>query len=756
MRHLYSGYQSCDASSPFFYMSLTLSRRLPSWLLAALLVVGSALPVSAAAQFAAQPEVRTEQVRATLLAHAPQGVPVGLPPEAAGAQPVWVGLQIEHAPHWHTYWKNPGDSGLPTELEWTLPPGVLAGGIAWPLPRKLPIGPLMNYGYDGTVLLPVQLTITPAYQPSALTGALEVRLKASWLVCREACIPQQGEFAIQVPLRSSTALNSVAFDAALKAQPAAVQGAHQIDLTQQGQRLSVRVAGLPASVRGQTLDLFPETPGIIAAAARLAQPGQPLDGKTWSQHWEGSDWLADVPVSPDRAASPTVMPLVLAAGTQGWRAEAPVRGDWPAVAAASAVPTLAMAAQDSAAVPAAVPVQTFLLALLGALVGGMVLNLMPCVFPILAVKVLGFARHAGDRRAHRASGLAYSAGVVLSFLALGALMLALRAAGEAVGWGFQLQSPVVVAALAALFTAIGLNLSGVFDMGHVLPSAVATLQARHPVVNAGLSGVLAVAVASPCTAPFMGTSLGLTVGLPAAQALMVFGVIGLGMALPYLAVSWWPTLARLLPKPGAWMDVLRKLLAFPMFGTVAWLLWVLGQQSGIDGAAALLALLVALALLLWTLGLSGRLRVALATLALAVSAALLAWLGPLITAEAAPPMATAADGARWQPWSADRVQAALTAGQPVFVDFTAAWCVTCQYNKKTTFANAEVLAALDAARVRTFRADWTRRDPAITAQLQQLQRSGVPVYLLQAPGKPPLLLSEILSVSEVKEALARL
>ncbi|MDR1969144.1 MAG: thioredoxin family protein [Burkholderiaceae bacterium] len=738
-------------------MLSTLSRRFPGWLLAAFVsVAAGAWPASATAQFAAQPEVHTEQVRATLLAHAPQGVPVGLPPEAAGAQPVWVGLQIEHAPHWHTYWKNPGDSGLPTELQWTLPPGVLAGDIAWPLPKKLPIGPLMNYGYDGTVLLPVPLTITPAYQPSALTNALEVRLKASWLVCREECIPQQGEFAIQVPLRSSTALNGAAFDAALGARPVAVQGAHRIDLAQQGQRLTVRVAGLPASVRGQTLDLFPETAGIIAAAAHLARPGQPLDDKTWSQHWEDGDWLADVPVSPDRTDSPATLPLVLAAGAQGWRAEVPVRGDWPAVATASAVPTLAVAAQDSAPVPATVPAQAFLLALLGALVGGMVLNLMPCVFPILALKVVGFARHADDRRAHRTSGLAYSAGVVLSFLALGALMLALRTAGEAVGWGFQLQSPLVVAALAALFTAIGLNLAGVFDMGHVLPSAVATLQARHPVVNAGLSGVLAVAVASPCTAPFMGASLGLTLSLPAAQALTVFGVIGLGMALPYLVASGWPALARLLPQPGAWMDVLRKLLAFPMFGTVAWLLWVLGQQSGIDAVAALLALLVALALLLWTLGLPGRLRMALATVALALGAALLAWLGPLIPTEAAPPVATAADGARWQPWSAERMQAALAAGQPVFVDFTAAWCVTCQYNKKTTFADAEVLAALDAARVRTFRADWTRRDPAITAQLQQLHRSGVPVYLLQAPGKPPVLLSEILSVGEVKEALARL
>ncbi|MFT4195907.1 protein-disulfide reductase DsbD family protein, partial [Ottowia sp.] len=430
---------------------------------------------------------------------------------------------------------------------------------------------------------------------------------------------------------------------------------------------------------------------------------------------------------------------------------------WPALAPVAGVsPALEAALQANAAATAAVPAGTFVLALLGALAGGMVLNLMPCVFPVLAIKVLGFAQHTGDRRAHRVGGLAYGAGVVLSFLALGALMLGLRAAGEAVGWGFQLQSPAVVAALAALFTVIGLNLAGVFEFGRLLPGSVAALEARHPVANAFLSGVLATAVASPCTAPFMGASLGLAVGLPAAQALGVFAAIGLGMALPYLAASWWPAVARLLPRPGAWMDVLRRFLAFPMFGTVAWLLWVLGQQSGIDGAAALLALLVALALLLWTLGLPGRLRLGLGAVALGLGAGLLAWVGPSVTHPLPAQEAPTAAAGRWQPWSAERVQAALAGGQPVFVDFTAAWCVTCQYNKKTTLASAEVLDALDAARALTLRADWTRRDAAITAELQKLGRGGVPVYLLQAPGQPPVVLSEILSVADVKGALARL
>jgi len=748
-------------------------RSLAFWLLTLLVVAFGFDRAYAQAPGTSKTEVRTDQVQAVLLAHAPQGVPVGLAPEAATGQPVWVGLQLTHAPDWHTYWKNSGDSGLPTELQWTLPPGVMAGDIAWPLPKKIPIANLANYGYEDTVLLPVPLIITPEYKPALMADTMEIRLKANWLACRMECIPQEGEFTLQLPLHGSTGLHGAAFEAALRAQPAEVPGAHQVELTEDGRRLAVRVAGLPTSVRGQTLELFPETPNVIVTAATQAKPGEPVGERSWSQRWDGEVWTADVPVSPDRADAPERMPLVLVAGEQGWRAEAPVLGSWPALAQAAVVsPALeaalkanaAAAAGAGAALPTTtgVPAATFMLALLGALVGGMILNLMPCVFPILAIKVLGFTRHAHEQRAQRIGGLAYTAGVVLSFLALGALMLALRAAGQQLGWGFQLQSPAVVAALTVLFTVIGLNLAGVFEFGHFVPSRLATMEARHPLTNSLLTGVLAVAVASPCTAPFMGASLGLAVALPALQALAVFAAIGFGMALPYLAASWWPAVARLLPRPGAWMESFKKFMAFPMFGTAVWLLWVLGQQTGIDGAGALLALLVTLALVLWALGgLRGRARAILAPLSIAFGVFMVAAIGPNVVrliepAEAEAGTVAASDGARWQPWSAQRVEAVLTAGQPVFVDFTAAWCVTCQYNKKTTLANAEVIAAMDAARVQTFRADWTRRDPAITAELGKLGRSGVPVYVLQAPGKAPVVLSEILSVADVKDALGQL
>jgi thiol:disulfide interchange protein DsbD len=693
------------------------------------------------------PTAPPQMVRGELLAHAPQGA-------TPGSQ-VWLGLQLTHTPDWHTYWKNSGDSGLPTELQWTLPPGVTAGAIAWPTPRKFPLGTLANYGYNGTVLLPVPLTIDPSF-----TGThLDVQLSAAWLACRKECIPEEGSYTLRIPVQGSTALNGAAFDAALAAAPRP-QAADGSTLQPEPGFLKVALAGLPAAWRGQALEFFPETTGLI-------EPGSP-----WAQAWDGERWTARVPLSPQRSDSPAQLALVVApanppgegAGTAGVRLDLPVQGTWPAAAPLpAAVPDALQAALDANAARAAtppaapgVPVSLWA-ALLGAFIGGLILNLMPCVFPVLAIKVLAFAWHAGDKTAHRANGLAYTAGVVLSFLALGGLLLGLRAAGEQLGWGFQLQSPGVVAALAVLFTLIGLNLAGLFEFGSVLPSRVASLQAKSPTADAFLTGVLATAIASPCTAPFMGASLGLAIGLPVVQALAVFGVLGLGMALPYLAASWWPAIARALPRPGAWMVTFRQLMAFPMFATVVWLLWVLGQQSGIDGAAALLMLLVVLALLVWALGLRGKGRTVLAGLSLAG----LLWLGwtvgPNVTRmqDASPgaEVATAVQGVSWQPWSPERQAALLAEGRPVFVDFTAASCVPCQYNTRSTLADAEVLADMSAKNVALLRADWTRRDPLVTQALANLGRNGVPVYAIHKNGQPPQVLTEVLTVNEVRTAI---
>jgi thiol:disulfide interchange protein len=687
------------------------------------------------AQGAGKSVVVTERTRAELLAHAPEGVEPG--------KPVWVGLRLAHQPEWHSYWKNSGDSGLPTRLEWKLPDGVSAGEIAWPMPRKYPIGTLINYGYEHTVLLPVPLAITPDFKPSPLGAALEVKLKAHWLVCRKECIPEEGEFSLSIPVMSATAAQGSAFQASFAAQPKPLAG--QATATIEGAVLHLQVRGLSEGLRGKSLEFFPETSEVIETSAQ------------WTQAWEGEVWTARVPLSPYRSQSPQVMPIVLTQGNEGWSIAARVQGAWPAVAApATLSPALQQALRDNTAAAAANGAGlTFWTALLGALLGGMILNLMPCVFPVLALKVVGFTQHAANKRVRRINGTAYSAGVVASFVVLGLLVAALQSAGQQLGWGFQLQIPGVVAALAVLFTLIGLNLAGVFEFRQLLPARVASLQSSHPVLNSFLSGVVAVVVASPCTAPFMGAALGFAIGLPAAQALLIFAALGLGMALPYLVVSWIPATARMLPRPGPWLVTFRKLMAYPMFAAVVWLAWVLAQQSGIDAASALLVLMLATAMLAWSLGLRGRARLVVGMIALAWTVGF-AWVlaGQIDTGR--PERAAVATDATWQAWEAGRVEQLLATGRPVFVDFTAAWCVTCQYNKKTVLQDAAVLADMANRGVTLLRADWTLRDPAITAALASLGRNGVPLYVLYTRDAAPQILSEILATAELRGALSAL
>jgi thiol:disulfide interchange protein len=696
------------------------------------------LPALAVLSFAASPAlaqpvrstVATEHVRAELVAHAPDGLGAG--------KPAWLGLRIQHQPEWHTYWKNPGDSGLPTTLAWTLPVGAEAGEIAWPAPHKLPVGPLVNYGYEGVLLLPVPLKLA---EGTAERG-LDVALRADWLVCREVCIPESGEFRLKLPAGASVATHGAEFEQALGRVPAPLAGG-TVKGSVQGQALAVEVSGLPAAWRGQPVEYFAADAGVIDHAAKP------------TQRWEGDRLILQVPLSPQRSESPAALQAVLAQGGAAVQVGFEVAGGWPAAA-----PTAPTTAEPEAAAPVPAPAEPagpLALTLLLALAGGLLLNLMPCVFPVLSLKVFGFAAHAHERRLLAAGGLAYTAGVVFSFVALAGLLLALRAAGGQLGWGFQLQSPPFVAGLALLFTLIGLNLLGVFELGGVLPGSLGGLQVRHPVVDHALTGVLAVLIASPCTAPFMGAALGAALTMPTAQALLVFAFLGLGMALPYLLASLWPQIGRWLPRPGAWMVRFKALMAFPMFATVVWLLWVLGQQAGIDGAAAMLGLLLVAALLLWIwgAGFGPRARGVLVAAAAALLLAAGVWTWPLLMTTDGPAVAEAAPAERWRPWSAAAVAEAKAAGRPVFVDFTAAWCVTCQYNKRSTLADEALLTELDRKRVVFLRADWTRRDAAISQELARLGRSGVPVYALYTPGQAqPVLLSELLSVAEVRRATA--
>ena len=722
--------------------------------------------------------VTTPHVRAELMAYAPDGIQPG--------KPLTLGLQIGHQPGWHTYWKNPGDSGLPTQLTWTLDGGLAAGAIQWPTPKKIPVGHLVNYGFEGTVLLTVPVTVATAL-PESQTH-VNIVLKAQWLVCKTECIPEEGEFALKLPVRGSTALNRSLFDNAKNSMPQPSAGTATFAPTDKA--LKLVVSGLPAKWVGKQLEAFPETGEIIETAAKI------------EQSWEKGGWTAVIPLSPQRnssaASNPATMAwLVKIAGGQSNPAvtvQAALMGAWPAsgvapVAPPSAALQTALANNAAAEKPEATwGSAAFWLAVVGALIGGLILNLMPCVLPVLAIKLLSFAPkkmvdtrssvatirfehtqmpvvHSDETLSFRASSGLFAVGVVGSFVVLALTFLAFRAAGQSLGWGFQLQSPVMVMALAVLFLLIGLNLFDAFDVRALIPSKFANFHANNQSVEALASGALAVLIATPCTAPFMGASLGLAVSLPALQALLIFTALGVGMALPFIAIAAFPQigawLLKILPKPGSWMAVLRHFLAWPVFATVVWLLWVYAQQTSINSAfSAVFSLLMVIALL-WSLRLrKGTLRLVIACIFGLCLLMSMAWLtrsddSTSHKSSSAIGNSAASANAGWQPWSADAQAAATASGRPVLVDFTAAWCITCQVNKSTTLNNANLQALLAAKNVLLLRADWTRPDAAIAAELGKLGRSGLPVYAFYLPGaKTPQLLPEVLTTSILERAIS--
>ncbi len=680
--------------------------------------------------------VTTPQVRAELVAHAPQGVQAG--------QPLMLGLLLQHQPGWHTYWLNPGDSGLATHLQWQLPQGLEAGPTVWPLPGMIPVANMVNHGFEGQVLLGSSIQVMPSV---ASASELDLRLQAQWLVCKEECIPQSGQFVLKLPTRSSTAAHANDFEALLAQQPKILPAQ---TATLMPTALQVRVAGLPAAVQGRTLKAYAQTPEVLASGLGL-RPEIVLG------EWQGDTWQMNAPWHAFRHSEPRELGLLLVEETSGqaWQVPLKIEGDWATVEAKSPVPPASTAVAEK--VTAASPL-ALLGALVGALLGGLLLNLMPCVLPVLAIKLLSLSQPSVTPAMRRGIGLAYTAGVLLSMLGLALLVMGMRAAGQQLGWGFQLQSPAVVIGLAVLFTLIALNLFGVAQVRGAWASGLAAQLARHPLADALLSGVLAVVVAAPCTAPFMGASVGLAFTLPSWQGLLIFISLGAGLALPFLLACWWPALANSLPRPGAWMVVLRQALGFPMLATVVWLLWVLGQQTSIDASAVLLAALVVFAGLVWAWGLQNTARTwTTSVFALALTCLLWVW-GPVMTRVDSPASASASaeQSATWQAWSPAKVEQALQNGQPVFIDFTAAWCVTCQVNKQTTLRDPQVLQAFAAKKVLLLRADWTRQDPAISQALAALGRSGVPVYVLYAPGKDPQLLSELLSPTVVLAALDHL
>jgi len=686
------------------------------------------LPGMAAAQ-----AVNTGHLTAELVASA-QGIAPG--------QTIHVALRQQIQKGWHTYWRNAGDSGEATKLTWTLPPGWSASDFTWPVPHRLPVGPLVNYGFEGEVILPVQLTAPAGAAPGS---TVTLRGKADFLVCADICIPETANLELRLPVTAGPAPADPTWGAKIaKAlaeapKPAGLTGAFQAAAGS----LKLAITGAPLKGADVAEAYFFPFAGTVIDHAKPQAIERGPEGLTLTVT-PGYDFQGPTP--------PKELAGVLVVAGKGYEVVA-APGPPPPTASGLGPPPARAGPGVAGADLGLIPAIAF------ALLGGLILNLMPCVFPVLAMKAASLAGHGGDHGEARRQGLAFGAGVLATFLALAVALIALRTAGSAVGWGFQLQDPPVVAALALLMLLVALNLSGVFEVGTSLQGAGSGLAARGGLAGSFFTGALAVAVAAPCTAPFMGPALGWALTQPPVAALAVFLALGLGFAAPFVAVAFAPALINRLPRPGPWMDGFKKLLAFPMYGAVAWLVWVLTVQIGSDAVPRILGAAVVLALAAWLFGIvqrrnaAGGRPVALAATAavLAVAAAVGGAVWPAYaTPEAAPQVAELDEEA----YTPERLAALQAEGRPVLVNYTAAWCVSCQVNDRVALSTKSVAEALARNNAVYLKADWTKRDAAIAAELASFGRAGVPLYLVYgAKGGEPVILPSILTAGGVVKAL---
>jgi thiol:disulfide interchange protein DsbD len=669
-------------------------------------------------------------------------------------RPFTVALRFVHQPGWHTYWLNPG-TGLATKLDWKLPDGFKAGEIQWPAPHVLKdaTGTVTGSGYDEELLLPVEIT-----PPATLTSGNRITLAASatWLMCQDVCKP--GSAAVQLTLPAS--------------------GDVPPPDPQWNAKISQTLAHLPRTLAGWTTTVTRD-----AKTVRLTvKPAGPVASAPTDLHFFSEDnyigyelpqevksdgqggFVLTLQISPEGPPNPAKLLGVLTSET-GWQADPAFRGlriDVPFGAAnAFAAPNSPLSARPggqalrSPLSPApATAVVSLPATLLLAFVGGLILNLMPCVFPVLGIKILGFVQQAGaDRRKVVTHGLVFASGVLLSFWMLAGVLAVLRAGGSQLGWGFQLQSPVFVFGLAAVMLVFALNMSGLFEFGLSATGTGAGLQMKSGLTGSFFTGVLATVVATPCSAPFLAPALGAALALSTFQSFVVFTAIALGLSLPYLLLSAFPGAVKLLPRPGAWMETFKQFMAFPLYATVGYLVWVLAGQVTENGLLTVFFGLVLIAMGIWVYGRwrapgssPGRARFGL--VGGLVLLALGAWTGW--------PQPPAPTDIAWEPWSAERVAQLRTEGRPVYVDFTARWCATCQANKKLVFGSAEVRRVFAEKKFATLRGDWTNRDPKITAELARWSRSAVPFDLIYLPGRPnPIELPELLTAGTVLDAVRK-
>lgn len=638
-----------------------------------------------------------------------------------------VGLRQKLSPGWHTYWKNPGDSGQPPEMKLALPEGARAGDIQWPGPDRFRVGPAMSYGYEKEIVFPLTVTVPVSLKPGE---RFAIKAEADWLVCEKECIPEEGSFALELPVGAS-ALPAGAeilktFAAADARLP--VKGAWSTRLAVEGAALALSVEGEGLSASSvKSAYYYPETWGVVSHPA--PQQLSIGDNRLTLALEKGMTF------DPNKSVA-GLLAITDGGGQTRWFEIAPVLG-----ATSSALEQLPLWQ-----------------AALFAFLGGLILNLMPCVFPVLAIKAASVMRLShGSLREIRLSGLYYTLGVMTAFVVLAVLLLALRAAGGAVGWGFQFQSPLFVAAMSWLLLAVGLNLSGVFEIGLGITGTGQNLTHREGHMGSYFTGLLAVIVATPCTAPFMGAAIGTALTAPALLCLAIFIAMGLGLAFPYALLGIFPRVARALPRPGVWMLRLRQAMAFPMYASAAWLVWVLTQQAGDAGLMLVLAGAVLVSFAAWIYGVGqhgggrGILSRGVATAALIGA---LAMLPALQDTEA--PVATAAEKTSTLPFTNARLESLRKQGKPVFVNMTAAWCITCLVNERTTLSTTRVQEAFERGGVTYLKGDWTNRDPEISAYLRSFNRDGLPFYAFYpAGGGEPVILPPVLTESIVLDEVDR-
>jgi thiol:disulfide interchange protein DsbD len=686
-------------------------------------------------------------------------IEVELVSQEAGAAPgstVYVALRQKIQPGWHTYWRNPGDAGDATRIVWTLPAGWTAGDIVWPTPEKSRVGPLLDFAYTGEVLLPVPISVPADAQVGSV---VTLKAAAAFLVCEQVCVPEDAVVTLTLPVVAGVPgpdpkwAAKVADTLAKAPKPAGLKAVFEL----QGSVLKLAVTGAP--LKGADMSgafFYPYSGKVIEHPPEQAIERGP-EGLTLSLT-PGYDFT-------QAEAKPTELAGVLALNGAAYEITA-TPGTIPAAAGGLGAPPAASAKAHGSADGASLGLP---LAVAFAFIGGLILNLMPCVFPILSMKAASLTAHAHDAGKTRVQGLAFLVGVVVTFLVLAGLLIAARAGGAAVGWGFQLQSPAVVAGLALLMLLVALNMSGVFEVGASV-QGLASGASGNGIGGSFLTGALAVLVAAPCTAPFMAGALGYALTQPPLLSLAVFLGLALGFAAPFVILAFVPALLGRLPRPGPWMDVLKKGLAFPMYATAAWLAWVYSQQTGSIPLAALLAASVLVAFAAWLYGLAQARQISgkgaavpfvLAALSLAAAVALVV-VGVRAAPAASTPAATASaeapagPGLASEPWSPEKVKALQAQGKVVMVDFTADWCVTCKVNEGTALKGQRLVDAFKASDAVLLRADWTKRDATIAAALAEHGRAGVPLYLVYPKGSgEPVILPQLLTEGLVIEAVEK-